>query len=235
MAKEHPEWKRVAVVSSDDATARATFEGMLPVYEELGFELIDTRWFPVGTPDFYPHVSPAMAEKPDILDLTGTYPEGVGGVIKAARELGFNGPIVTTGMMPKVLIDIAGIDNVEGTLMTSGWEHEELWENASQLERDHYARYMAKFNSEDYLVHVYYDDFYLTQQAIEKAGSLDPDKIVEALHTYEFQALAWKGKFYGEPRYGVPNQFPSPIWVSRITNGEVKAIGMAEPPVELYP
>ena len=235
MVAERPEIKRVAIIAADDLSSQATHDILVQLYEELGFELVSTKFYPVGATDFYPYVSPAIAEKPDLIDTSGSYPEGTAGTVKAARELGFWGPILSVGMMPKVLIDIAGVEKSEGIIQTSAWEHDPLWEDATDAERAYYDRHMALFGNDDYIVGAYYNDFLLWQLAIEKAQSLDPDKIVEALHTYEFESLFNKGRFYGAPRYGIDNQWTTPIWLSEIRSGELVTFAVAPPPDELYP
>ena len=234
LAAERPQLKRVAVVGADDPNVHTMMTSYESIFAETGMQLVSTTLYPTGATDLYPYVSPALKENPDVIETAVSPTETAAATVKAARELGYTGLIVVGGMLPKTMIEIAGVENAEGVVSYSGWEHDHKYSGAKPAERAYHDRYVAKFGNDTYLCGAYYNDLLLWQQAVEKAGTLDADKVAEALHTYEFESLWLKGRFYGEPRYGIPNRFPPPVWLTQLTGGELTTFAMVPPPDELY-
>ena len=66
--------------------------------------------------------------------------------------------------------------------------------------------------------------FGLLIEAIKLADSLDPDKIVEAYETNEFEVLGWKVHFGSTPDtyQGRPRVLIQPVYFMTIEGGQVK-------------
>lgn len=234
LQEEHPGLTRVGNIVTDDIFGHGSYDLAVPVYEELGFENAAVQWMPVDVLDVYPFVSAILAKGVDVIDASGAYAEQGGLVVKVARELGFWGPILLTGVLPGLMAEIAGWEKAEGSVTAGGWQHTENWEDATEKELEVYNKYIKKYGSADKINSISYNDGWIFQQAIEKAQSLDPDKILEALHTYEFQTLHGTYRFTGKGRYGIDNQLPPPVWISVFTGGTLKTVGVVVTPLEYF-
>ena len=63
-----------------------------------GLEVVFHEAFKIGSEDFYPILTRALATKPDAIDMVISIAPWSAGVINQSRELGFTGPIFATVM-----------------------------------------------------------------------------------------------------------------------------------------
>jgi hypothetical protein len=73
------------------------------------------------------------------------------------------------------------------------------------------------------------DALYPLLQCIEKAGSLDPDKIVATIEKMKSIDTIWgKGRWGGQEIFGVNHVIIRPFTLSRIVNGKVEQLDFKE-------
>ena len=81
-----------------------------------------------------------------------------------------------------------------------------------------------------------WDNAWVTTQAIQKANSLDPAKIIEAVETMtnlgDVQTSFGPGYMSGLKELGANRRLVRPIPLVRIMNGEKEFIGLFLPPKE---
>jgi hypothetical protein len=66
-------------------------------------------------------------------------------------------------------------------------------------------------------------------QCIEKAQSLDPDKIVATIEKMMSVDTIWgKGRWGGQEIFGVNHVIIRPVTISRIANGKVEQLNFVE-------
>ena len=213
----------------------------MPLYPPIRLELVGSVLFPPGTQDLYPVVTPILQKKPDMIELGGT-PQPSGAVVKAVRELGFTGPLHTMGLLPEYLMEIAGEKNVYGIYLVSNqlqdWEWEGLTDEYKCPQKFidwHKATGESELRYAD-IIPSGYDAPWIWQQAVEKAQSLDPDKIAKALRTYEFESCyGIKRKFYGKGRLGIDSAMPAALFISEMVGDKLKLISKVSPPEKLLP
>jgi branched-chain amino acid transport system substrate-binding protein len=239
IVEEKPALKKVAIITTDDVAGNNHVKYLKPLYERLGFKLLSTKMYPVNTTDFYPVVTPVLNENPDIIETVGSYPEQTSLIIKAARELGFTGVIFGAGgASPDYIVGIAGQENVKDCFFSNGSNPDLDWAGCLPAEREFNQRYVEYFPDKLYadVAPCFYPYLMILRQAIEKSQSLNTDKLVEAFHTYEFHTIVVDGKFYGKERFGIDNQFPAPVWITRVDEkGAMRTVAMVPPPERLLP
>jgi branched-chain amino acid transport system substrate-binding protein len=140
--------KKVSFLAANAADALNQRAQGIRIATGLGLMVIasgDT--YEPGTTDFFPIVTKVLADKPDLIVLSGVSPSDVGPLVKSARELGYTGFLSTeTGQDPKALYQVAG-DAANGFIAAGGASTEEI---RSQFMVDFIARYKAMWGEWNY-------------------------------------------------------------------------------------
>jgi branched-chain amino acid transport system substrate-binding protein len=155
-------------------------------------KVVGTEYTPFGTNDFGPYLTKMMAAKPDAL-IVGLYGVELINFIKQARKMGFASPFPIFSMFaldPYVMQEL----KEDGVGVYTTWEYE------LRIKSPENQAMIKKFNEQ----HKNDKDFItwwpssslgnallawkMTFAAIEKADSLDPEKIIETLENFQ-----WKG------------------------------------------
>lgn len=191
--------------------------------KQNGVKILSDLFFPAGTTDFYPILTKAIAARPDMLVLGLPNPGDVPLIVKQARELSWTGPIgMTQGSAEPAanLVQIAGAA-AEGFVWTNPWHSDP---NYWTKEEQDWANYWKANFTEPFIADSFggCKQIALLTQAIQKADSLDPDKIAQALETNDFVVQGWKihfgavaGCYMGRPRSLV-----SPLYMMTIKGGQ---------------
>ncbi|OYQ67281.1 ABC transporter substrate-binding protein [Aerococcus sp. 1KP-2016] len=172
-------WTTAAVLqdnSSDYGQNLATqFE------EDFSGEVVAKESFISGDTDFNSILSNIKAQDPDVLFIAGYYPEG-GAIVKQAREMGIDAAILgPNGLGNDEFVKLAGAENVTdfyyATIFVTG-------EYGTDAANEFAERYEAEFGKEaDLFSAGGYDAAMIAADAIERAGSTDPEAIRDALET----------------------------------------------------
>jgi branched-chain amino acid transport system substrate-binding protein len=192
-----------------------------------GYKFLETELVEVGTVDFSPALLKVLKNKPDILEISGLNPGDTGSIIKTARGMGFRGPIAHLGTPDVVTtMKIAGAENCEDFIV-AGCVSEEL---PTELKgyasvRDKYlAKYGPPFNS------VAWQFCHLPAgviHALQKAGSVDPEKVIRAVETLKFPSpLGGEASYGGKEYYGVNRQIQYQPPLSIVKSGKLEFMGL---------
>ncbi|MGD0915170.1 MAG: ABC transporter substrate-binding protein [Thermodesulfobacteriota bacterium] len=222
LKKNYPKVKKIAIVTPDDPGGRTIREATEKEIQKRGLELVFEEAFKIGTEDFYPILTKALEKKPDAIDVVISIPPWAAGIINQSRELGFTGPIYATimadanmlvGMLnPKYAYDIfQGSPDVFSPKMT-------------QIVKDFRVlveqQIKTPFNMDHTLV---IEALYPLLQGIEKAQSLDTDKVVAALENMKsIDTIFGQGKMAGQDIFGINHAIFRPVPLSRIMNGKIE-------------
>ena len=144
--------------------------------ENFKGEIVFEGEYVAGDKDFKAVLTSMRATNPDVVFIPGYYGE-VGIIVKQARELGINAPMLGgDGWDDPSLVEIAGADKLNNTYMVS---HASLEDPAlAKFVADFEAKYGASPNP---FAALGYDAAYILFMAIEKAGEVDSEKIRQAL------------------------------------------------------
>jgi branched-chain amino acid transport system substrate-binding protein len=228
MKKTYPELKKAAHIAPNDATGWGSAQGDNDAIVHLGMEVVANEYYERGTEDFSAMLTRTLAKKPDFIAMGGTAPGDAALIIKQARELGFKGMIQHTGMLdPADIGPIAGWENVEGVLSSA---ISPVGGVVPQSMKDFFSAYKTKYGDINSFAPYIYDMLSILVLAIEKADSLDTDKVVEALENLgEFDTIFGKAYFGGMELYGNKHQLMKQGLFSQIKNRELIIVGAAMP------
>lgn len=128
--------------------------------------------------DFRATLTRIKSANPEFIFLPGYYEE-VGLIVKQARELGINVPIMGgDGWDSPKLVEIAGKDALNNTFITNHYSSND----PDQKIQNFVKSFKAKYNkSPDAFNALGYDTAYFLADAIKRAGDVDPEKIKDAL------------------------------------------------------
>jgi len=227
--ENHPTIKRVAAISPNDTSGKDTNTAVVKALKALGFEVAADEYYERGTKDFYPVLTKILAQKPDMLDVAAAPPGEAGLILKQAMELGFKGAKGwTAGINPFTIISVAGPEAAEG-----------VWSPANiNVKGDHVSAAVRKFG-ETYekrygevpgaIAVANYAAFDVFTQAMQKAGSIDTDKVLAVLTTEQFQTVWGPLALGGKETYGIDRQFLYPLVISEVRGGKVVDIAQVLP------
>ncbi|MCK9275274.1 MAG: ABC transporter substrate-binding protein [Syntrophales bacterium] len=213
--------KRVASINPDDETGRAggsaAFEWVVKA-ANLPLERVANEFFERGTKDFMPVLTRILAKKPDLIETGITDPVSQALVLKQARELGYKGHMLLIwGPNDEQVVSIAGA-MAEGAYLGVSGPREPSTDAAKEL----YQRFLKKFPEREWDANYYTHSALVTclTQAIEKAQSLDNDKLVGALENLEWQGVFGTHRWGGTQLFGIKRQMLSPVTLMTIKDGK---------------
>ena len=225
--ENHPKIKRVAAISPNDTSGKDTNTAVVKALKALGFEVAADEYYERGTKDFYPVLTKILAQKPDMIDVAAAPPGEAGLILKQAMELGFKGAKGwTAGINPFTIISVAGREAAEG-----------VWSPANiNVKGDHVSAAVRKFG-ETYekrygevpgaIAVANYAAFDVFTQAMQKAGSVDTDKVLAVLTKEQFQTVWGPLAIGGKETYGIDRQFLYPLVISKVVDiAEVLPAGL---------
>ena len=227
--ENHPKIKRVAAISPNDTSGKDTNTAVVKALKALGFEVAADEYYERGTKDFYPVLTKILAQKPDMIDVAAAPPGEAGLILKQAMELGFKGAKGwTAGINPFTIISVAGREAAEG-----------VWSPANiNVKGDHVSAAVRKFG-ETYekrygevpgaIAVANYAAFDVFTQAMQKAGSIDTDRVLAVITKEQFQTVWGPLALGGKETYGIDRQFLYPLVISEVRQGKVVDIAQMLP------
>ncbi|MCB1435503.1 MAG: ABC transporter substrate-binding protein, partial [Alphaproteobacteria bacterium] len=141
--------KTVSFVSWNGVGGTANLEAGLDAAKKVGLEVISSdAVYELGTTDFFPVMGSVVQGKPDLIVLSGVSPAEAPLLIRAARELGYQGIMSTeTAQDAKVLEEVAGTA-ADGFISIGGASAPELASEYMGKFRDRYIQVAGEWNDE---------------------------------------------------------------------------------------
>lgn len=197
--KQFPNAKKVAILGREDVFPRAMAVEMKNYAEKAGLTIVYNEFYPVGSLDHAASMSKIKAAAPDWIYVTG-YTQDLVLARKQMSELGVKAPIITmiTGPSYKEFTDALG-PLADGVTSASWWHHALTYKTNDVFgsTAEFYKEFVARTKSDpDYVHAASAAALVALQMAIEKAGSIDKDKVRAQLATLDVQT------FYGPIKFG---------------------------------
>jgi branched-chain amino acid transport system substrate-binding protein len=227
--ENHPKVKRVAVISPNDTSGKDTNTAVVKALKGLAFEVTADEYYERGTKDFYPVLTKLLAQKPDMIDVAAAPAGEAGLILKQAMELGFKGAKGwTAGTNPFTIVGVAGREAAEG-----------VWSPANiNVKSEHVSGAVRKFG-EGYekrygevpgvIAVANYAAFDVFTQAMQRAGSVETDRVLEVLTKERFETVWGPLVIGGKETYGIDRQFLYPLVISEVRGGEIVDLAQVLP------
>lgn len=223
LKKTYPDVKKIAIISPDDPAGVTYRDLSKKEIKKNGIEIVFEEAFKMGSEDFYPILTKAFEHKPDAIDVVFSIEPWSAGIINQARELGFKGPIYASAAM---LGDI----NVLNAMINPAYAND-LFQMAADVQspkmpsiiKEYQVLIEKQAKTPLNMSHItVLDAVYALVQGIEKAQSIDTDKVAKALEGMKtIDTIYGKGRMAGEDFFGVNHVVRRPIAVSGIKDGKV--------------
>jgi len=146
-------------------------------FNKLGGKVIDKQAYTQNDADFKSQLTNIRAKNPDVIYVPGYYGE-VGIIVKQARELGMNMPILGGDGWDSPELWKLGGDALKNTYISNHYSVE----NPDPEIQKFVKAYEAKFGVKpDSLAALAYDSAYVLADALKRAGTAEPDKLRDAI------------------------------------------------------
>jgi branched-chain amino acid transport system substrate-binding protein len=159
-------------------------------------QMVGEDYFPFNTKDFGPYVTKIKAAKPDMIML-GAFGPDVINMVKQSRRMGLETPFMNHFALDPMMTRALGPD-ADNTYSTSGYSMEiKTPENAAFIKKWHEKHK----NDKDFYLWWPFPEvgqvtfgWMMALAAVEKAGSLDPEKIIQTYENFEYKTPigVWK-------------------------------------------
>ncbi|TJX15702.1 ABC transporter substrate-binding protein [Tissierella creatinini] len=147
-----------------------------------GGTVVSEEAYAAGDTDFKAVLTNIKAKNPDVIYVPGYYEE-VGLIVRQARELGINAPILGgDGYESPKLLEIAGKEALSDVYYSNHYSPVDTAENVVTFNKAFEAKYGKEPDSFNALG---YDMVYFLKDAFERAGEADSEKLKAALEATE--------------------------------------------------
>jgi branched-chain amino acid transport system substrate-binding protein len=185
-----------AVIMSEDAAWTKPLDiGYEECLPRIGLKVLDHIRFSPDTTDFTPIFNKIEAAKPDVI-ITGISHVGVQPTVQWKNQ---QVPIPMLGISSQATNSTFGKDtnNASDGVLYQGVSGPDVAVTPKSVP---FAEgFKAKFgNYPSYAGYTAYDEIYYIADAVKRAGSTDPDKMVEALEKTDWEGTIGRTQFYGK-------------------------------------
>jgi len=198
--------KKVAIVHDKTTYGQGLAEEFKKALGDTG-EVVFFEGIVQGDKDFKGVLTTIREKKPELIFFGGIYPE-MGLLVRQARELGIKAPFMSgDGSIDPKFVEIAGAQAAEGTYLTFSPDPKNI---ASA--KDFISKYNAKFGEiGPYSIYAY-DAANIMLSAIKEANTKEGTKVIEKLHSMEFNGAMGKIRFNDK---GDVTVAPYVVWITK--------------------
>ncbi|MBN2039707.1 MAG: ABC transporter substrate-binding protein [Spirochaetes bacterium] len=221
--QHYPKLKKVALISPDDPVGKIYRDLTEKEAKSRSFDIVFDERFKIGSEDFYPLLTKLIQKKPDAIDVVFSIEPWSAAIINQARELGFKGPIYAS-------VGMLGDINILRNMIEPKYAYD-IFQMGADVQSPNMPDIVKKFRSviEKQLKTpfmtshiIVLDAISVLSQGIQKAQSLDTDKVAKALESLKsVDTVYGKGRMAGKDYFGVNRVVRRPIAINGIANGKV--------------
>jgi branched-chain amino acid transport system substrate-binding protein len=198
-----PTVKKVAIYSRNDLFPLALATSLDEAAKANGYTIVYFEKYPLNAADHSAALSDLRAKGADWIYVTG-YTDDLIRIRKQMVDLKVTAPVVTMLAGPAYPDFVDGLGDVANGVTSVTWWHPELRFKSSDIfaNTENYVKlFQAKYNKlPDYAQASSSAAGTVLQMAIEKAGSIDPEKVRDVLASTQFDT------FYGPIKFGPTGQ-----------------------------
>jgi len=218
--------KTAAFIGPDDQDGIDCHTSYQRLMEYYGIKQLGVEYFNWEDTDFYPIVTKTLKSKPDFI-VTSPSPPGItASIVKAAREMGYKGPISSPAASEtKTILEVAGEYAHDVVLPVT------CVDPVTDTQKAIKARFTERFGDFNALGGNYSWWIYGLVAAIEKAGTWEDTKAVaDALGTVVLEdTYVGKVTWEGEKSYGIRRQGVYDCYTTLIENGKARLADVRYP------
>jgi len=228
LRKKYPDAKRLFISAPN---VGLSLERAEKVANENGLEVVGHEIWDLGTQDFLPYYTKALAAKPDIIQAMCSAQAGY--QLRTARQLGYEGIFVSDApTAPALILSIVGEEGSHD-VVSNGMDMNHPTPSMTEC----VERWEKKFNEPFFSdAIITWSEAEIFVQALKKAQSVDPEKVVAAFDEMtapgSFETAFGPGHMGGGKRFGVNRVIVRPMPISLLTDGKIEFVGFEMPVVD---
>ncbi|MGF6178298.1 branched-chain amino acid transport system substrate-binding protein [Ensifer sp. 4252] len=229
--KENKSVKKVAFIAANESDPISQRDSGVAAAKELGLEVVaETDTYQNDTRDFTPVLTPIVQLKPDLLVLSGVAPANAPLLIRAARELGYEGLIsAETAQDATVLQEGAG-ELANGFISVGGASTPEI---RTPLMEEFIERYTKKFgeyndesNTKVYALEYIIETLKANPKAVDDVEEFK--KTIDSFSAPNPYAKDSMLKYVGMTSFGQKRQVSVPMVVTEFKGGKFETLFVGE-------
>lgn len=222
LVEAYPGVKTLSMINCGDVSADVLPGWLDKEAEKYGLSVIDNNTWPYDIIDWYPFITKCLVKDPDVIFYTNGWPSHVGGILKAARELGFTGPVCgMNNISPYEILAIAGPE-ASTDYFSCNWTLDTTLPDMPPIMKEVIQMAEAKFGEAHSNSFWGFNSLWFIVQAIEEAQSFDTTEVAEAWRSMEsMESVAGTAKMGGIEVFGVRQRVQVPMEIGGLMNGEV--------------
>ncbi len=230
--KETKGVKTVAFVAANESDPLSQRDGGVVAAKALGLQVVaDTDTYQNDTRDFTPVLTPIVKLKPDLLVLSGVAPANAPLLIRAARELGYQGLIsAETAQDAKVIEEGAG-ELANGFISVGGASTPEIRSKAMEEFMARYTKMFGEYNDESN-TKVYALEYIVDTLKADPKAINDVEEFKKAIDTFAAPNPYLKGDsklhYVGTTSFGQKRQLAVPMVVTEYRDGKFVTLFVAD-------
>jgi branched-chain amino acid transport system substrate-binding protein len=195
----NPKPTTIAMLAADDSFSQEVAKSVVDLAPTKGFTIVYNQKYPNGSTDVSSLVATAKSKNPDMVLNSGHLAEAIA-INKAAKDLQLNAKLFAYSVGPSTPDFIASLGKDANYVMDgSQWTAQVKYKPTFYLSvADYVSTYEKTYNSTeppDYHVAESTAACLALQKAIENAGSLNPDKVRDALARLDVMTFFGQIKF----------------------------------------
>lgn len=214
--------KKIAGLFPNDESGQQLAKDNEAAYEAAGAKFVSKEFFERERTDFTPLLTRILASDAEAIELDGNSPQTAGLIVKQARELGWDKPIIRTGGDATAdIIAIAGAQLAEGVYV-----HQPI-DPAKPETKNYIDRWNTAYKTEmNGFSPFFYVNLQMLFQAMKDAGSVeDSTKVRDAmLALKEFPSALGPVSWTGKELFGINHQLDAPFYIGQIKNGKSEIV-----------
>ncbi len=230
--KENKGVKTVAFVAANESDPLSQRDSGVAAAKALGLEVVaDKDTYQNDTRDFTPVLTPIVKLKPDLLVLSGVAPGNAPLLIRAARELGYEGLMsAETAQDAKVLEEGAG-ELANGFISVGGASTPEIRSATMEEFINRYTNMFDEYNDESN-TKVYALEYILETLKANPKAIDNVDEFKKTIDTFSAPNPFLKGdhklRYVGMTSFGQKRQVAVPMVVNQYKDGKFETLFVGE-------
>ncbi len=223
--------KKVAFIAANESDPLSQRDSGVAAAKALGLEVVaETDTYQNDTRDFTPVLTPIVQLKPDLLVLSGVAPANAPLLIRAARELGYQGLIsAETAQDATVLQEGAG-ELANGFISVGGASTPEIRTPMMKEFIDRYTKKFGEYNDESN-TKVYALEYIIETLKANPKAIDNVDEFKKTMDTFSAPNPFAKGstlKYVGMTSFGQKRQVSVPMVVTEFKDGAFQTLFVGE-------
>ncbi|MFD1160751.1 ABC transporter substrate-binding protein [Roseovarius aestuarii] len=222
MRTAYPDKTRYAIIAQEDPGAYTGQAWEVGAAKAVGFEMVYDSFYSAETTDFAPVITAVLATNPDIVSLGLSWPDFIPLLMEQLYLQGFTGVVAANYIEHDPILQRVPAEWLAQVRAIDSYQlFDDPWFGVPSAQHDFFREWDARYgeNGSDNLGRpmngidwLYAPMLEVYLKGVEKAGTLDADKVLEAIRSFDHvQTIQGPARITGEDLWGGKNMISPPV------------------------